>query len=306
MAEPGERIRLLERGATPTLVVAVAGATGVLGRSVVPRLLEDGHRVRALVRRAEDAARLTRTGSESIRGDLLDPASLPPLVDGADVVLHLATAIPRDRADRSGWAANDRVRREGTRNLVAAATRARVRRYVQQSVTFLYGPGQGLADEDEPLRPTEILRSAADMEEAVRAADLRWCILRGGTFYGPGTGREEAWLEAARAGTLRTPGDGTALVSLVHVADIARAFVWASESAPPGSIFNVVDDVPVRVAVLHRHVAALVGAADPPLGGAPEPSRGCTNARLRAASGWRPAYPSYRSGLGEAGRAHRG
>ena len=306
MAEPGERIRALERGATPRLTIAVAGATGVLGRSVVPRLLEAGHRVRALVRRAEDAARFTRTGSESVRGDLLDPPSLWRLVDDADVVLHLATAIPRDRSDRAGWAANDRVRRDGTRNLVAAAIRARVRRYVQQSVTFLYGPGDGLADEDEPLRPTEFLRSAADMEEAVRAADVRWCILRGGTFYGPGTGCEEAWLEAARAGTLRSPGDGTALVSLVHVTDFARAFVWAAELSPPGSIFNVVDDEPVPVAVLHRHVAALVGAADPPVGGTPEPSRGCTNARLRAASGWRPAYPTYRSGLGEAGPAHRG
>lgn len=278
--------------------VLVLGATGVLGRNVVPRLLERGHSVRAVVRRREQADALARTGVDALLGDILDPESLLRAAPGCDVALHLATRIPRN-GTAEDWALNDRVRREGTRHLVAAAERNGVRRYVQQGITFIYGDhATQIVDEHTPvLQDAGRIQSAVDMEETVRASALDWCILRGGAFYGPGTGREEAWREAAGAGTLRLPGNGDALVSLVHVVDMARAVVLAAEKAPARSLFNGVDDEPVSYRRLLGHIAAQVGAPEPGPGGAPVRSLGCSNTLLKHTLGWSPVFPTYRSGL---------
>ena len=140
--------------------IAIVGATGTLGQQVVPRLRERGHKVRALVRREADAEYLRRVDVEPVRGDILEAATLPSLVEGADAVLHLATAIP-DLEGPQDWSLNDRIRREGTRHLLAAASAAGVDRYIQQSVTLLYGErGSELADESSPLQPFGILESA--------------------------------------------------------------------------------------------------------------------------------------------------
>jgi len=277
--------------------VFVIGATGVLGRNVIPRLLERGHSVRAVVRRPEQAERLTRLDVEACVGDILDAGSLAAPLAGCDAALHLATAIPRSQ--RPGdWERNDQIRREGTRHLLAAAARAGVRRYVQQSVTFVYGDqGQRLADEATPLQPAGRVQSAADMEELVRATDLEWCILRGGALYGPHTGAEQGWKEALREGVLRLPGHGDGLVSLIHEADLAHALVLAMERAPARSVFNVVDDQPVSYRELYGHVAALISGEAPAAGGPAVRSLGCSNARLKAVLGWTPAFPTYRSGL---------
>jgi nucleoside-diphosphate-sugar epimerase len=276
----------------------VVGATGVLGRQVIPRLLERGHSVRAVARRAEHVAALQRLGVEALPGDILAEASLFEAAHGCDAALHLATAIPTSLSPHADWSANDRVRREGTRNLLAASLQAGVCRYLQQSIVFLYGDhGQQLITEDAPLQPTPTIQSAADMEAQVQASTLEWCILRGGSFYGPGTGSEEAWRKRAREGRLLLPDDGTALLSLIHVVDMARAVVLAVEQAPAGSIYQVVDDEPNTYRALFGYIAAQLGAAAPPPGGASVASRGCSNARIKAALGWAPAYPTYRSGL---------
>ena len=281
------------------MLALVLGATGVLGRNVVPRLQERGHRVRAVVRGAEQAARLRRMGVETVVGDILDLACLRSAAQGCEGALHLASAIPRPGAI-ADWSLNDRILGEGTRNLIGAAVGAGVRCYVQQSVTFLYGDqGPRIVDETTPLSPPTHLRAAAAMEEVVRGCPLRWCILRGGAFYGPGTGEDQHWREVARVGTLSLPGQGEALISLIHVADMAQAAVEALEHAPGASVYNVVDDEPVDAATLYGYVAARAGGPEPLPGGPPEPSLGCSNARLRADLGWRPAYPTYRSGLAD-------
>ncbi|HST90429.1 MAG TPA: NAD(P)-dependent oxidoreductase [Ktedonobacterales bacterium] len=276
--------------------ILVVGATGILGRHVIPRLVERGHAVRAVVRRTEQAGILRGLGVETAPGDILDQDSLYASARGCDAALHLATAIPRGPG--GDWSANDRIRREGTRNLLAAATLAHVTRYLQQSITFLYGDtGAALVDESAPLRPSPRIQSAADMEELVRGSALEWLILRGGSFYGPGTGREDDWRAQARAGTLPLPGDGSALLSLIHVADMARAVVLAVESAPARTIANVVDDQPVSYRALYGYIAVQAGTPEPPAGGPPTASLACANARIKELLGWQPAYPTYRSGL---------
>lgn len=278
--------------------VVIIGATGVLGRNVLPRLLERGHSVRAVVRKPEQAEKLGALGVEAVRGDILRPETLSFAVAGCDVALHLATAIPKS-VGVPDWSANDRIRREGTQNLLSAAAAGGVNRYVQQSVTMLYGEqGRKIVGEATVPQPAPHVESAVDMERQVQASTLDWCILRGSFFYGPGTGMEEGWREAARQGTLRLPGDGLSLISLIHVVDMARAVVLATEEAGGGSIYNVVDDRPVCYEELYTYIAAQVGAPKPPRDGpALRPSLGCSNRRIKAELGWQPAYPSYRSGL---------
>lgn len=278
--------------------VVVVGATGVLGRHTLPRLMERGHSVSAVVRRPDDVTRLRRLGVDAHRGDILDEASLREPLRDCDVALHLATAIP-PRGAQMDWSRNDQIRREGTHNLLAAAQDMGVRRYVQQSITFLYGDcGELIAPEEHPLTAGRSYPSALDMEEQVRASSLEWVMLRGGSFYGPGTHREDAWRSDANQGTLALPGDGSALISLVRVEDMARAVVLASESAPAGAIYNVVDDTPVSYRELYSYVAAQMMAPETPAGGGRVDSLGCSNAAIRRALRWEPAWPSYRSGLG--------
>jgi nucleoside-diphosphate-sugar epimerase len=137
------------------------------------------------------------------------------------------------------------------------------------------------------------------MEAMVRASGLEWCILRGGAFYGPGSGQDEAWREAALGGTLRWPGDGGGRLSLSHTADMASAVALAAEApSAAGAIYNVVDDEPVTYRELYIHLAAVAGpsAAAGPGDGAGS-SLACSNAKIKAALGWRPAFPTYREGL---------
>ena len=277
--------------------VFIVGATGVLGRNAIPRFLERGHEVRAIARKAEQVEALRRLGVEAFQGDILDAESLIHPAQGCDAALHLATAIPK-RGQEWDLSRDAQIRRDGTQNLLYAAIQVNVRRYIQQSITFIYGNrGTELTDETSPVSPN--FNSAAfAMEEQVKESPLDWTILRGGWFYGPVSGQEAGWREDARAQTLLLPADGDALVSLIHETDMAQAVVLATESAPAHSIYNVVDDQPVSYRELYGHVAALVDAPAPASGGPVHlPPLGCSNARLKSELDWRPAYSTYRSGL---------
>lgn len=277
--------------------VFVVGATGVLGRNVIPRLLERGHHVRAVARQNAQVEFLRQAGVEASIGDIFDRDSLYAAARGADAALHLATAVPKNGGN--DWSLNDRVRREGTRTLLDAVTAAGVRRYVQQSIALVYGEqGNQIVDESAPVQLSPISQSAGDMEELVRESTLEWTILRGGIFYGTGTGREDEWRDAARRDQLALPGDGSDLISLVHPVDMARAVVAAAEQAPAGTSFNIVDDEPVSYRDLFTYLTAQLGMKPPSTGGYKFlPSLGASNARARSQLDWRPAYSSYRSGL---------
>ena len=160
---------------------------------------------------------------EAVPGDILRPDTLTAATAGCDVVLHLATAIPRAGRPQD-WNLNDRIRREGTRNLLAACQTNGIGRYVQQSITLLYGDcGSKIVDETQPLNPIPLIESAFDMEAMVQKSSTDWCILRAGLLYGPGTWREKAWRQEARLGQLSWYGQGDAYMSLIHVADLAKA-----------------------------------------------------------------------------------
>ncbi len=212
--------------------------------------------------------------------------------------MHLATAIPRGPG--GDWSRNDRIRREGTANLLAAAAAQGVRRYIQQSIVMLYGDtGSTMVDESAPLQPRPGIQSAADMEELVRQSGMEWCILRGALFYEAGAGLEDEWRQAARRGELILPGDGSDRISLIHTVDMARAVVSCRRVGAGGQHLQCRGRRAADVRGVVR-VCCCPGGR-----GAAGSGRcsGCAS-RLRAAMpkssaswGWQPAYPTYRSGL---------
>jgi nucleoside-diphosphate-sugar epimerase len=287
-----------------TTTIAVLGATGVYGRHLLPRLAARGHRVRALVRRPEAAASAAAVGAELHKADVFDAESLRAGLAGCEVAINLATDLPRPGGTTGDYAANDRLRREGAPLWVRACREAGVPRVVQQSIALVNAAGDAWADEDTPPapRPDDVaaraIAAALAMEATVRQSGLDWLILRGGLFYGPGTGFDDDWFARARAGTLRLPGEGADYVSLVHVADMAAATVAALERWPSRHALIVADDRPAPWRDVLGWVAALVAGAPPAPGGrAGLPSFRVRNARARDALSWRPLYTDHRVGL---------
>lgn len=301
--------------------IFIAGATGVLGRRLTERLAARGHQVVGLNRSEKNSALLRQLGAEPRECDLFDPEQVREVSADCAVVLHLATAIPtRIKTTRQDWAANDRIRREGTRNLVDAALATRAALYVQQSITFLYGDRAGAwVDETTAIaeRQADILQSATDMErivgDAIAQKGLPAVVLRFGSFYAEDAAHTRAMLEGVRARRLPIVGDGKAFMNLIHVDDAAQAVVATVEHAANnlGETFNVCDGAPVTQRELFEHLADTMGVPRPRrvpvllakllLG----PSRVATLlASHRSTSGkarvrlhWRPSYPSYREGF---------
>lgn len=279
--------------------VFLTGGSGVLGRALIPALVEAGHRVDALAVSDEAAATVAGLGARPVPGDVLDPRGLAPI--RADVVAHFATSIPRPDTGTGSWEVNDRIRTEGTRTVLAAAAAGDVGRVVAYSVIWVYGDhGDQWITEETPLpalaRPE--IRSAVALEEAVRTSGLEWVVLRGGHLYGPGTGTTEELLAAAASGALRTDGDGDAFDSLVTADDTARAAVLALDRIPAGTVVNVVDDRPLRQRELYRTLAAHAGGPDPGRGpdGPGWGSLRVSNALVRS-YGFRPRHPDVAAGL---------
>lgn len=301
--------------------VFVAGATGILGRHAIPHLLALGHEVVGLARTDERADVVRGLGATPAVASVFDPDALARAAAGCTAALHLATRIPRAlRTTAADWAENDRIRTEGTRCLLAAAEAIGARHYLQQSVTFLYGDhGDEWIDEHSPVpvRQPAVLRSALEMERLVGASPLPHAVLRGGSFYGPGTGTTETMLEMASRRRLPIVGTGQAFASLIHVEDMGRAVAAATDAELAGT-FNVVDDEPVRQAHLLAEAARVAGASPPRrvpvwlarmVGGAAVVtvlrSQRVSNARLTAALDFALTYPTYREGLRNASEGRR-
>ncbi|WP_433161880.1 NAD-dependent epimerase/dehydratase family protein [Kribbella sp. CA-247076] len=274
--------------------IFLAGATGVVGRLLVPLLLADGHEVTALTRR--DPAALRDRGVTAVAGDVYDADALRGVVAAArpDVVMHRLTDLgTRD------FAGNLRIRRVGTRNLVDAALAAGVRKVISQSIAWAYEPGDEPAAEATPLdlaAPDEGRR--AMVEAVARLEDItaeapEWVVLRYGLFYGPGTWYTKAGL-MADTGNLPTGPD---LTSFLHVEDAALAAVQALDW-PTGPV-NVVDDDPASADTWAPVFAESVGAVTPPPTRSARTAwaRGASNDYARTRLAWTPTYPSWRTGF---------
>jgi nucleoside-diphosphate-sugar epimerase len=271
--------------------VAIVGASGVLGRALIP-LLAERHTVRTLVRTPERITRLF-SNVEALACDLLEPGieeRLPGLLAGCEVVIHAATAIPSDFNAPGAWEANTRIRIEGTARLIAATLQSGAEGYIQQSICFAYPDGgDAWITEDTPLNPAQT--TLVNMEEQVRAIPtdrLRWSILRGGVFVGKDT-FQDGDIQKLRAGELKVPCDGSAYRPMIHADDVATAFAAAVERAPSGSIYNISDE-PLRMGDYLDLLADASGATQPardPAAACP-PSHRVSSEAAKAALGWEP------------------
>lgn len=284
--------------------IAVLGATGVYARHLVPRLIVAGYRVRALARRPEAATMAAACGAELAAADIFDEASLRAGLAGCDVAINLATSLPGPTS-RGDYATNDRLRRDGTPVWVRACRDAGVPRILQQSIAMIHaGGGDAWADETtfhpvgEDGPATAAISAVRDMEATIEESGLDWLVLRGGLFYGPGTGFDDDWFARAHAGRLRLPKEGSDYVSLVHIADMAVATVAAVDHWPSRRALIVADDCPAPWGDVLGHVCVITGVGPPRPGGrALMPSFRVTNRRAREALSWTPSYPDYRAGL---------
>lgn len=283
--------------------IAVLGANGVLGRHLLPRLAGAGLQVRAVVRRPEAAAYVSACGAEAAFGDIFDVASLTAAVEGCDLCINIATSLPGP-SGRGDFDANDRLRREGTPLVIEACRAAGVGRLLQQSISWVNAAGERLVDETHEAEPSgddiasRASRAALDMEAIVKASGLDWVILRGGLFYGPGTGFDADWFARAAEGSLKLPGDGSGFVSLVHVSDMAAAVVATLGAWPSRETLIIADDRPARWRDVFGHVAVRAGGQPPQEGGKGRlPSFRVSNRKARDLLGWTPFFGDYRAGL---------
>ena len=306
--------------------VFVAGASGAIGRPLVPKLVAAGHEVTGMTRSEAKAGAIRQAGADAAVVDVFDADAVRAAVEAAraEVVVHELTALP-DRLDfrkRDLYEPTNRVRTEGTRNLLEAARTAGARRFVCQSIAFAYrNDGARVKTEDDPLlddAPGPFgsgVSALREMEAMVLGADsMEGLVLRYGFFYGPGThyGEDGAIVADVRRRRLPVVGKGTGVFSFIHVDDAADATVAALERGPPG-LYNVTDDEPAAMSEWVPVLADAAGAKGPlrvPLwlarlvGGRQAAEfasalRGASNEKAKRELGWRPAHPSWRTGFAE-------
>jgi nucleoside-diphosphate-sugar epimerase len=307
--------------------VFVAGATGAIGKQLVPRLVAAGHEVHGMTRSEGKQAMLSELGAVPVVADALDSVQVAEAVATArpDVIVHQLTAIgavDTRHMDRD-FAPTNRLRTEGTDNLLSAGQAVGVRRFVAQSNTIVYGrTGAAVQTEEEAFDPSPAPTMRAN-QEAIRHLEAavvgaRWTegiALRYGWFYGPGTGIAPGGEvpELIRRRKFPLVGDGGAVWSFIHVVDAAEATVAAIEHGSRG-VYNVVDDDPAPVAewlpTLAQQLRAKKPMRVPRIVGrlvAGEAGvvmmtelRGASNAKAKRELAWRPAHPSWRQGLAAA------
>jgi nucleoside-diphosphate-sugar epimerase len=298
--------------------VFVAGASGALGRRLVPQLIDAGHQVTGTHHSPAGGPVLAALGAEPVQLDLLDAAAVrrAVLASRPEAIVHQATALAGARFGRSldkTFTATNRLRTDGTDALLAAAREAGVGRLVAQSFApYLYarhgGPVKTEADPVDPAPPPhtgQTYAAIAHVERAVTA--VGGIALRYGGFYGAAS---DALIEPVRKRQLPVVGDGGGIFPWLHLDDGAAATVLALDHDGP-AIYNIVDDDPAPVrdwlpvlaralgARPPRHVPAWLArlVAGPATVELATRARGAANAKARRELGWAPRYPSWRTGF---------
>jgi 2-alkyl-3-oxoalkanoate reductase len=306
--------------------VFVAGATGAVGRPLVPKLVTAGHEVTGMTRSESKSEDVRRAGARAVVADVFDVDALGAAMEVArpEVIVHELTALP-DRIDfrkADTYAATNRIRTEGTRNLIEAARAAGARRLVCQSIAFAYRmDGEGLKTEEDPLLSEaagafgSAVSALREMEAMVLGSDgLDGLVLRYGFFYGPGTyyAANGTSTDDVRRRRLPIVGKGSGVFSFVHVDDAADATVAAVERGAPG-VYNVTDDEPAPMTEWVPVFAQAAGAKPPrrapvwlarfvagkDVSNFAVGLRGASNEKAKRELGWEPAHPSWRSGFAE-------
>jgi nucleoside-diphosphate-sugar epimerase len=308
--------------------ILVAGATGAIGRQLVPKLVADGHEVVGMTRSETKADEVRALGARPAVADALDPEQVAAAVAASEpeAIVHQLTALSGDldlrHLDRT-FAETNRLRTEGTDHLLSAARAAGVRRFLAQSFAgWPYARSGGPVkdeeaplDEDPPASARQTIAAIRHLERAVSEADwTEGIVLRYGGFYGPGTsaapGGEQ--FEAIRKRRFPVVGGGAGVTSFIQIEDAADATVAALERGRPG-FYNIVDDEPAPAHEWLPEVARRIGAKPPRripgwlarlLAGEAAvvmmtELRGASNEKAKRELGWVPRHPSWRQGVTE-------
>lgn len=306
--------------------VFVAGATGAVGKQLVPQLIASGHDVVAMTRSSQHAKALIETGATPVVADALDRAAVIDAVKRAqpEIVIHQLTAligVKNYAKFDEEFALTNRLRTEGTDHLLAGAQAAGARRFIAQSYgNWNYArTGTSPKTEDDPLDPTppknqtQSLKAIRYLENAVLTTEgIEGIALRYGNLYGPSTGiaTDGDIVATVRKRGLPVVGDGAGVWSFIHVADAASAAIAAINHGAPG-IYNISDDEPAPVATWLPELARILGAKPPmhipvwlarTIIGEVGVSmmtkiRGTSNAKARRELHWQPSYASWRQGF---------
>ena len=307
--------------------VFVAGATGAIGRQLVPRLVANGHEVHGMTRSESKQAMLRELGAVPVVADALDPDQVADAVGRAkpDVIIHQLTALAGKgfRGLKQRIEMTNRLRSEGTDHLLSAGQAVGVQRFVAQSNAALYArTGGPVKTEEDPLDTTpprkqrEATAAILHLEEAVLgAAWTEGIVLRYGGFYLPGAGMGPGGEthELIRKRQFPLVGDGRGVWSFIHLGDAAEATVAAVEHGSRG-VYNIVDDDPAPVAewlpTLTRMLSGKKPRRLPPfvvrlVAGEfgvlmMTEARGASNTKAKRELGWSPAHPSWREGFAAA------
>jgi nucleoside-diphosphate-sugar epimerase len=308
--------------------VFLAGGSGAIGKRLVPKLVANGHDVVASTTSESKLSALRELGAEPVVLDVLDRNAVMAAVMRSDpeVVIHEATSLSAMGASMRNldkeFARTNRLRTEGTDNLLEAARAAGARRFVAQSFTGWSNERKGkmVKTEDDPLdaepfpHTGETLAAIKYVESVVSGAkDIEGIVLRYGGFYGPGTSLARdggQHTEAVRKRQFPLVGDGTGVWSLIHIDDAAAATLIAAEHGKPG-IYNIVDDDPAPIGELLPVLAESLDAPPPrhvpvwlariiagKVGvGMMTEMRGSSNVKAKRELGWQPRYSSWREGF---------
>jgi 2-alkyl-3-oxoalkanoate reductase len=307
--------------------IFVAGASGALGKQLVPLLVASGHEVVGTTTTHAKTGAVQALGAKPVVLDLLDAEAVGRVVSEAapDVVVHEATAIAAVagslRNFDEAFAPTNRLRTEGTDNLLAAARAVGAPKFVAQSYAGWPYEREGamVKTEDDPLDPTPVSSASQSigairrLEETVLAAKgIDGIVLRYGGFYGPGTSFTAGgeWVTAIRKRQFPIVGDGAGFASYIHIEDAARATLAAIEDGKPG-VYNIVDDEPAPESEWLPYLAEVMGAKPPrhvpfwvgkllageALATMMTEGRGASNAKAKRELGWALRYPSWRQGF---------
>lgn len=305
--------------------VFVAGASGAIGRRLIPKLVAAGHEVTGTTRKERSAEAIRAAGAQAAVCDCLDPVAVEDAVIAAnpEAIVSELTSLPTEYDLRTiDYEPTNRLRLEGGRSLITAGRKVGARRFVTQSIAFVYEPqGDWVKDEQAPTysSPPGRFRSGLEAaltseQEALNAEGMDGLVLRYGQFYGPGTYFDHEGSIAGQVRTRRFPqvGKGSGVFSFIHIDDAADATVAALERGPSG-IYNIVDDDPAPIREWLPVYAQAIGARRPVrvpaflarlIGGKAVVAmstelRGASNAKAKRELGWQPAHPSWRQGFAE-------
>lgn len=303
--------------------VFVTGASGAIGAYLIPHLIERGHEVVATTRTREKVERLRGLGADAVVLDGLDAAAVGEAIARAtpDAIIHEMTALSGKadmrRFDR-WFAETNELRTRGTAHLLASARVSDVRRFIVQSYTGWNNPRTGgpVKTEADGFDPSplpgqrETLEAMQRMEASVLDAPLEGVVLRHANLYGPRS--FDTVTSPVKKRMFPIIGNGAGVWSWLHHEDAAIAAIDALERAEPG-VYNIADDEPAEVNEWLPYLASVIGAGKPfrvpvwlgrLLAGdvvvrMMTEGRGSSNARAKAAFGWRPTRPSWRQGFPE-------